>query len=216
MPIPSGGKIPRNVEILSIRPIAREELHRIAAPRDKSASIPQRLRESHHLIARLIAYGHELQAVAIMTGYSYNRVTQLALAPAMVEQIALYRKDFQGKVDEQIDTFAHLAVQNMIAAERQINDAIADADEENELLPLRELREIVKDRADRFGYGKHTTSTNVNVDFASRLEAAIARSGKQIESPDNHSRSGPQLGPRVQPPLTAKPSVLPFQVRRLA
>lgn len=213
------GKVAKPSEILSMRPITREDLPRIVQPRDKSASIPQKLRESHHLIARLIAVGHDISTTAVMTGYSYNRVSVLTNSPAMIEQIALYRKDFQGRVDEQYDSFAAIAVQNMIASERQLNDHLAEADEENRLLPIRELREIVKDRADRFGYGKHTTSTNVNVDFASRLEAAIARSGKQnvIEASPS-SRTGPQLGPRApQPP--APSSVLSSPqgpIRRLA
>jgi hypothetical protein len=219
--LPDRGRMAKPVELLSIRPITKDDLPRITKPRDKSATIPQRLRESHHFIARLLALGYDLAQASAATGYSMNRISQLAQAPAMIEQIALYRGEFNGKVVEQLDTFAHLAVQNMIAAERQINDTIADSDDENELLPLRELREIVKDRADRFGYGKHTTSTNVNVDFASRLEAAIQRSGKQPTQIKAHQvapDSGPQLGPRAQPLPPSMPSVLPFKgpLRRLA
>jgi hypothetical protein len=205
------GRLAKPVTIVSMRTIAREDLPRLKT-RDRSASIPQRLRESHHFVARLLALGLEQSAISLMTGFSVTRISQLAQAPAMIEQIALYVKEVQGKVIEDIDTFTTLATQNMIAAERQVLDHITDADANDELLPLRELRAIVADRADRFGYGKHTTSTNVNVDFASRLEAAIQRSGKTIEA-----NGRPQLGPRISssPPS----SVLPYpsdRIRRLA
>jgi hypothetical protein len=70
----------------------------------------------------------------------------------------------------------------MLKAERHIADQLDAADELGSVIPLRDLSRITADRMDRFGYGKHTTSTNINVGFAARLERAIQRS-RQIEDP---------------------------------
>jgi len=61
-----------------------------------------------------------------------------------------------------------------------VADRLADQEEDPDAkpIPLRDLMAISRDAADRFGYGKHTTQTNVNVDFAAQLERAIRRSGK--------------------------------------
>jgi hypothetical protein len=79
--------------------------------------------------------------------------------------------------DEQ-DRLAALAVSNMHKAERMISEKLDAADEAGETLPTRELIAITSDRMDRFGYGKKNMNVNVNVDFASKLEAAITRSRK--------------------------------------
>lgn len=189
MPIPRG-KIKPTREIESIRSITREDLPRLLGPRDKSQSMPKRLRDSHHTVARLLAMGHSAKLVAEMTGYSHNRVSQLASSPAMIELVATYRAKIDEIWDENIDAYAALAVRNMIAAERQLADKLDAADEEGELLPTRELIAISRDAADRFGYGKRQTNVNVNADFASMLEKAIARSGKQIEGTVEPQPSG--------------------------
>lgn len=180
MPIPRG-KIKPNREVAAIRPITREDLPRLLRPRDASGANPKRLRDSHHTIARLLATGISTKQVAALAGYSYNRVAVLAQAPAMQELIAHYRARVDELWEENLDTYSRLAVGNMVAAERQISDHLADADEAGELLPVRELIAISRDAADRFGYGKKQTNLNVNADFAALLEKAIARSGKQIE-----------------------------------
>ncbi len=167
-------------EIAAIRPISRIDLPRLRQKRDSTGTFPGRLRDSHHFVARLLAAGFDNKRVAALTGYSQVRIQQLSSAPAMQDLIASYRAKIDESWAEVIDAYTDLAVGNMIAAERQLRDHIAEADETGDLLPVRELVAISADRADRFGYGKKSTSVNVNVDFAARLESAIARS-KTIE-----------------------------------
>ena len=69
----------------------------------------------------------------------------------------------------------------MTKAERQISDRLDEADETGESLPIRDLVAVSRDAADRLGLGKKSTVTNLNVDFAAKLEAAIGRSAKIIE-----------------------------------
>ena len=159
-------------------------------PRDKAMSMPQRLKESHHTVARLVATGIELSQVAALTGYSYNRVHQLTQAPAMVALIAHYRARIDETFVASVDAYYDLATRNMIAAERHIADHISDLDTEGELLTLKDAIAISRDAADRFGYGKKQTNLNVNADFAALLEKAIQRSGKQIDGAVEPSRIG--------------------------
>lgn len=159
------------------RPLVREDLERLKQPRFIPTA-PQKLRESHHMIARLSALGLRPFEIMQRTSYSRERITTLLASPAMVELVANYRAKVDERYVENVDSFFELATSNMIAAERHIADTIADLDEVGELLPVRTALAISRDAADRFGYGKHSTATNINVDFAAKLEAAIKRSGK--------------------------------------
>lgn len=218
MPIPRG-KVPAPPpKIASIRAITREDLPRLRQPRDKAVSFPGRLRQSHHRVAELLAMGFGLSQVALLTGYSYNRVATLSTAPAMRELIAIKtatREEMQTIVE---DSFREIHGANMLAAARHINDRIAELDEEGELLPIRDALNIVSDGADRFGYGKHTTQTNFNVDFAAKLEAAIARSKSppQIEGRANPPNPSPAPQSAAGPEPSSRQTAPPQTLRRIA
>jgi len=157
-------------------------------------SAVKRFRDPHHRVARLFASGLRVQEVADRSGYSYQRVFTLSQDPAFQELIAKYRE----KVDEafvaNVDEFYEQATANMRMAERQIAERLEAAeDEDGSPIPLKTLVDISGDRMDRFGYGKRQTNLNVNADFASLLEKAIARSGKTIEATAIPS-------PRLAPP----------------
>lgn len=200
MTLAKGRLTPPPVEF-TVRAITRDDLPRLAQPRDKTATYPQRLRESHHRIAEYVAAGFDLTAVAMLTGYSFNRVSQLCQSPAMVELIAILRESMTGRRLEVVDAFRDLEANNLLVAERQIADHLAEADERGELLSIGELEKLAKSRADRI-YGKKSTNLNINVDFAARLEAAIQRSGNAQAA----------LGP---PSRSATPAQLP-RLRRIA
>ena len=191
-----------NIPIGEPRVLIAADLERLRERRHVPTT-PQKLRESHHMIARFAALGLDNHEVGARTGYSRERVGVLLEAPAMKELVALYR----GKIDEtyvkQVDTFFELATGNMLAAERHIADTIAELDEKDELLPVRTALAISRDAADRFGFGKHTSQTNINVDFAAKLEAAIARSGK---GPTIEASVAAHPPTRSVPPPSARPT----------
>ena len=169
-------RTPSRAEVTNIRPMVESDLEYLRQP---SVGIRVKtIRESHHKIARLIASGLPLYEVAEQTGYSYIRVTTLSKDPSIMELVANYRNLLTEDWRETQSTFQALAMHNMVAAERQLADKIDAADAADELLPTRELLAISSDRMDRFGYGKKNMNVNVNVDFAAKLEAAIARTKK--------------------------------------
>lgn len=202
------GKIAREPRIESVRPLTREDLACLVEKRP--VQVAQKLRDHHHRVARLVAAGLRMTEIVERSGVSYNRITQLKATPAFQELVAVYR----GKVDEafvrEMDIMAETAISNMRKAEAMIADHLEIAEESGELLPLRVLETITSSRMDRFGYGKHNTQTNVNVDFAAQLEGAIARSGKAtvIEATVNPPAPVAQSPRGPTPHVSPNPSAL--------
>lgn len=164
-----------------IRPMTKEDMAATLQKAFLPVVTAEKLRNSHHRIARLAAAGLRQFEIAERSGYSVQRVWVLLQSPAMIELVAKYRAKVDAQFERSQDEFYNLATANMLKAERQISDRLDKADEEGTDLPLKDLTTISRDGADRFGYGKKTTQVNLNADFAAELEKAIARSGKVIE-----------------------------------
>jgi len=208
------GKISTKPEILSVRPLTREDLALVMEKRVGEDGRPiqgavRRFRDPHHRVARLFAAGLRIQEVADRSGYSYQRVHTLSTDPAFQELIAKYREKVDASFVANVDEFYDLATSNMRKAETMIAERLEAAEEEDIDIPLKTLVDISGDRMDRFGYGKRQTNLNVNADFASLLEKAIARSGKTIEAVVNpSSRLAP---PRESLPLASEESPIEAQ-----
>lgn len=173
------GKIARVRRIGIVRELVRDDLE---ALREKRVPTIERLRDSHHRLARMFAAGLRPKAIAERTGYSLSRVIMLSQTPAFRDLIAQYREKVDSAFIDSIDEYYALATANMLKAERMLADKLDDADGDEVELPVKDLLAISRDAADRFGYGKKTTNVNVNVDFAAKLDAALKRSGKTIDS----------------------------------
>ncbi len=141
----------------------------------------KRLRESHHIIARLMVSGMSQREIAAEVGYSETRISIIKSSPAMQELIARYRADedisWREKRDEYYDD-VHRAGRR---AWRKINEILeADDDLAETEIPVDKLLKIASDASDRVGYHKRSTKENINIDFAARLELAISRSARVI------------------------------------
>src|SRR6266704_5389563 len=141
----------------------------------------KRFRDPHHRVARLFASGLGLAEVAARSGYSYNRVSQLHADPAFQELIAAYRRKVTERFEEVADEVVQEGLEQIRIGQRMVREQLEEAEENEAHIPLRTLITLNADNMDRFGYGKRQTNLNVNADFASLLEKAIARSGKTIE-----------------------------------
>lgn len=174
------GRIATKIEILGVRELTREDLACLREPRDVPAV--QKLRDSHHRLARLIASGLKINEAAAAAGFSAARAYVLHIDPSFQDLVATYRKEVNAAFIQGQDQYYETATSNMLKAERMLAEKLDAADAEGELLPTRDLIAISRDAADRFGYGKKQTNLNVNVDFAAKLERAIQRSGKTIDA----------------------------------
>lgn len=160
------------------RALSRDDMSTLLKPIFGGDLNPNKIRDSHHRIARLAAAGLRPFEIAERVGYSYDRIKRLIPAPAMQELIAKYRARVDAKYETELDEYYSLKSSNMMKAERQIADRL---DDEAVTIPTRELIAISADGADRVGYAKRSLVANIHGDFAAELEKAIARSGKIIE-----------------------------------
>ena len=182
------------VPIGNVRQLSAADLDTARNNRGRDPAL-KRFRDSHHMIARLMAMGVRNSLIAEQTGYSLARIGMLNNDPAMQELVAHYR----GNVDdawrsEATDYFA-IATRNRTMSARMIGDRLEAVDEtgdESHLHAIRTLLAVQDSFADRTGFPKRTVATNVNIDFASMLDKAIARSEKArepklVEPPDDPS-----------------------------
>jgi hypothetical protein len=139
---------------------------------EKGSEAPplKRLSERHHSLARSLAGGMSPSEAAITCGYSTSRVSILQDDPAFRELLAFYRSDVEVQYRDLHVRLSGLALD----AADELAQRLEEAPEE---LSVGQLMDLTKMGADRTGFGPQTSSTtlNVNVDLASRLEAARRR-----------------------------------------
>lgn len=170
------GKLPTDLQILGIRSLSREDLALIKEKRNVPAV--QRFRDPHHRLARLLASGIRPGDAAAQSGYSLARIYILQADPSFQDLIAAYRKDVDRAYVSAEEERYRTATEVNLKALRHINEHFDKADEEGELVPLSRALSVFADTSDRVGLSKKTVNTNINIDFAAKLEAANARSSK--------------------------------------
>ena len=130
----------------------------------------KRLRDTHHTLARSIASGMTQIEAANFCGRTPASVHILMQDPTFLELVETYRA-----------TQTHMEVSFLAKLKGVGLDALDEIqtrlDTEPEQFDPKALMSLVELSADRIGHGKQssTTNLNVNVDLASRLEAARKR-----------------------------------------
>lgn len=170
------GKLPTDLQILGIRPLSRTDLECIREKRNVPAV--QRFRDPHHRLARLLASGVRPAEAATQAGYSLARIYILQADPSFQDLVAAYRKDVQQAYVSAEEERFRTATEVNLKALRHLNEHFDKADEEGELVPISRALAVFADTSDRVGLSKKSTNLNINVDFAAKLEGAIARSAK--------------------------------------
>lgn len=201
------GKLARQPKILSVRALTREDLACLQLPRAPQGRI-KKFRNTHHRLAKLWAGGLSRRQISEISGLSYTRLSQYDSDPAFQELVTQYKPEIDAQQAEEVDEFLSLGIENMIKAERQLGEHLDRADDGDELLPVSQLLAISGDRADRFGYAKHSRQTNEVLDFAKILEAQMSRMGKatvidaEPVSTPSSGLEGTPLSPRPSSPPT--------------
>lgn len=189
--------------VLDHRPMTKADLAELRAPRQ--AHVLTKLRDSHHQIARMFAAGMDVTQVADATGASYWRIRNLRATPAFEQLVAELRGMINSKWVEAFDPYTNVLAGNMIRAEMQIADRLAEAEDDPDSagLSIKDLISISRDAASRLGYGTKSTQVNVNADFASLLDKAIARSRAPAAGPSPAVEGeGGETSPPLIPALT--------------
>jgi hypothetical protein len=164
------GRAPRPVAATVVRELEGGDLALLAEEKGSQPTALKRLSDRHHALARNIAGGMEHGEAGLMSGYVASRVSILLSDPAFKELVEFYRRDVNAQYRDLHQRLSGLALD---AAE----ELAERLEVEPEKVSIGQLLEITKMGADRTGFGPQssTTNLNVNVDLASRLQAARER-----------------------------------------
>ncbi len=166
---------PNSPVIRSVRPMVRADLELLRQP---SARVRiAKLRDQHHIMARLFVSGLSNAEVAAETGYTIARVSVLRGSPAMEELVAKYRADDHDEWRKHRDGTYEYMHRVRMKSIRIVEDALEDEDCKPEF-----ALKVFDSMADRTEYHRKSTKENINIDFAARLEVAIARSARLIDA----------------------------------
>ena len=178
------------ISALPGRDLTQADLQALEGPR--GANLPrsiQRLRSSHHALARCLASGMKASQASLITGYTQNRISLLQDDPAFQALLADYRaeaRDIFADLNERMNNISLDAIE-------ELHERLQDAPE---AFSIGMLLDVVKAFADRTGHGpgqevKLTVSPNM-IDRPPRetSEEWLARRAKELE-PSGPAEEGP-------------------------
>ena len=160
-------------------------------------SVIKRLRDHHHLIARLIAEGKRTMEVAEIVGISVSRVSILKGDPAFQQLVEMYRMNYNSIRDT---AFADAYKKAALLREVAIDEKLDRYEEDPTSLSNTEINQDIAMTNEMLD-GKHTTNTTVSVRLpladlseqrrlrAERLSALALPSAKP--EPDRPAHSAP-------------------------
>jgi hypothetical protein len=165
----------------------------------------KQIRGSHHEAARLVGLGKSNQEIALITGYTPQRIAQLRQDPAFSELVAHY----EGQVEElYYDTHKRLAGFTNDAME-VLHERLLEAPEK---IKTSDLKDLLSLGLDRTGFGpKSTVNTNIKAVVITNAElerikgeAAAARLGtvRQLEASKQPDDPGLEVGRTGSPQPT--------------
>lgn len=166
------------VELEVVRELTEADLASLAAPKGSKPPALQRIRDSHHQIARLLASGLRPMEVCAATGYSASRLSILQNDPAFQELITFYRDDYADASKEVFVDAQRRMTAFVLDGLQELHERLLETPDE---FTVTSLTEAVKTFADRSGNGPTSKSVNINIDYSERLKAARLRAGTVIE-----------------------------------
>ncbi len=114
----------------------------------------QKLKQSHHTLARLLAEGTTQVEAAAITGYSLSRISVLKLDPAFCELLVYYSSQ---QKEIYLNVHQRLASLGLDALE-ELHDRLNDPSQPP--MSNKELQDLVALSFDRAGYGPRSTKVN--------------------------------------------------------
>lgn len=185
----TSGRAAKAVEAEFVRELNEADLAMLSLPRNVTAPPIKKIKDSHHSLARCLAQGAKPAEASLMTGFSLSRISILQADPSFQELLAHYRAGHgQALADlqERMSTISFDAIE-------ELRDRLHDDPGQ---IDVDQLIDLIKATADRTGHGPSSKQTQVkiNVDLASRLEAARRRAGMVINQAGAFESSEPSDG----------------------
>lgn len=132
----------------------------------------QRLRDSHHHVARLLSDGQSAVYISAITGYAPNTIAQLKRDPAFQELMEHYKNEV---AEIFIDVTKRLRDVSLDAV-TTISDRLA---ENPDAIATKDLISVAQMGADRSGNGPTSTQLSVNANITPEKMAAMQEAARQ-------------------------------------
>lgn len=167
---------PNQAEI--IRPLGEADIAVLGTERGIKPNHVQKLKDSHHAVARCIAEGMRAEEISVITGYTPNRISILQVDPAFQELIEFYRKHKDIGLADLRARMSNLSLDML----QELHERLQDNPEE---ISSSMLLDGVKTFADRTGHGPQSrvVNTNINVNLAERVASGRQRAGLTSGAP---------------------------------
>jgi hypothetical protein len=109
-------------------------------PRGEGGEAPRvaTLRHTHHRLAQLLAQGHDHATVALITGYSQGRISQLCKDPSFAELLTHYASISEAKFIDVLERMKALGLDTLEELQERL-DQRPEAFANRELMELAEL-----------------------------------------------------------------------------
>lgn len=167
--------------VLRIEPITLADLPVSGAspPPSQKVSTPslQRLRDSHHGVARLLASGVRPLEIANITGYSPSRISTLQADPTFIELVEHYRVETEAQYVNVHGRLAQIGTDALQELQSRLDEA-------PETFSIGALQELAKAALDRAGYApvKRNENLNLNANMTATDLARIKSQARPIGS----------------------------------
>ena len=186
--------------VLDVRPLDPGDLkaHAEKGPIEPT-SVTQRMRTVHHSIARMEAAGVRPPDISRIIGYNANVIYLLHSNPAYQELVAHYEEKADAEAHDLSERIFYAGMDALDALHEKILDPDA-------AIPIRELRKITMDLADRSGHSPVKRSERVNYHIGLTPEeleeakrgTAKPSTGARTEHVSAPSSGGPELSPPAE------------------
>jgi hypothetical protein len=129
---------PLTIELL--RTLTTDDLELLRNPPRGQQPVPQiaTLRHSHHRLAQLIAKGHDHATVALLTGYTQTRISQLCKDPSFAELLSHYASITEKQFIDVVERMKELGLDTLEELQARL-ESNPGAFANRELMELAEL-----------------------------------------------------------------------------
>lgn len=196
-------KAAKTVDFEVVRPVEERDLRAMRELPPVKPPELKKIHQRHHFLARIIASGVSMAEASAITGYAPATISNLKTTPAFEELIEFYRETLMTAADGAVDKIATLRDVAVVRLTERLTD-----DEEAKKVKTDALNRIIQTTADRTGLGPRTTSVNVNIGIAERLEAARKRVAEPRSPSGLEDRSEGDRFSAGDPPHTIEGEVL--------
>lgn len=167
-----------------------------------ATSVVQKLRASHHAVARLVAENVPDATISRLTGYGVDRISVLKHNPAFKELVAFYVSEVSDQQVEVVERLRSLALDGIDVLQERLLD-------EPEKIKTEDITKLVNAALDRSGNGPTSTVKSVNFTAVGTIEEVRAKLGRGVTlrtSRDGGDPAGGQLDVGQSLPAPVWPS----------